>query len=210
MINNSGEYGYSPEYIYGFSVTNPLANEVQDWTTEKGWVASKTPLLGHPKTSFAYATIPGFFTFGHGSAEFHVNPETIGPGEQASDFFFGTNLLASSVTLLLVDGNGRFTTDTIASSVPEPATWAMMILGFMGVGSWPIAERAGRRAFAWPKAKDVDAKPGYGGLLHFARKRSNGLTLRHCSNDGTPRGTAVNPSHSRFSDQLDKSRLIRS
>jgi len=134
VINNSGENDYSAEYIYGFSVTNPLANQVQDWTTEKGWVASKTPLLGHPKTGFAYATIPGFFTFGRGQIEFHINPETIGPGEQASDFFFGTNLLASSVTLLLVNANGQFTTDTIASSVPEPATWAMMILGFMGIG----------------------------------------------------------------------------
>ena len=79
------------------------------------------------------------------SAEFKLNPETIGPGEQASDFFFGTNLLASSVTLLLVDGNGRFTTDTIASSVPEPATWAMMILGFMGVG-FLAYRRKGRSA----------------------------------------------------------------
>lgn len=25
VINNSGSYGYAPEYIYAFSVTNPLA-----------------------------------------------------------------------------------------------------------------------------------------------------------------------------------------
>src|SRR5258708_1829624 len=39
VINNSDEAGYAPEYIYAFSVTNPLASSVKDWTTEKGWIA---------------------------------------------------------------------------------------------------------------------------------------------------------------------------
>ena len=135
LINNSGNFGYAAEYIYGFSVTNPLASSVDDWTTEKGWIAGKTPLFGHPKTSFAYATLPGIFTFSRGHG-FWVNPETIGPGESSSNFFFGTDWLASSATLLLVDANGRFstfTTDAVAA-VPEPSTWAMLMLGFAAIG----------------------------------------------------------------------------
>ena len=136
VVNNSGNLGYPVEYIYGFSVTNPLASTVNDWTTEKGWVATKTPLFGHSKTGFAYLTLPEILTFSQGHLQFTVNPETIGPGEQSSNFFFGTDLLASSATLLLVDGNGRFSTLTTPSiaAVPEPSTWAMMILGFAGIG----------------------------------------------------------------------------
>jgi hypothetical protein len=123
VINNSGSPGYAAEYIYGFSVTNPLASSVNDWTTEKGWVATKTPLFGNPKTSFAYATLPGIFTFSHGHLGFWVNPQTIGPDESSSNFFFGNDLLASSATLLLVDANGRFSTFPIESvaAVPEPS-----------------------------------------------------------------------------------------
>jgi hypothetical protein len=136
VVNNSGNFGYSAEYIYGFSVTNPLASTVNDWTTEKGWVATKSPLFGHPKTSFTYLTLPEILTFSHGHLQFTVNQQTIGPNEQSSNFFFGTDLLASSATLLLVDENGRFSTFTTESiaAVPEPSTWAMMILGFVGIG----------------------------------------------------------------------------
>jgi PEP-CTERM motif len=129
------------EYIFGFSVSNPLASSVDSWTTEPGWIAGKTPVLGHPKTGFGYLTAPGFWTYSQRHLVFHVNPLTIGPGEQSSNFFFGTAELASTVTLLLVDGAGNFSSVTFdardgaqAPAVPEPSTWAMMILGFAGVG----------------------------------------------------------------------------
>jgi hypothetical protein len=136
VYNNSNLGGYSPEYIYAFSVTNPLASSVGDWTSETGWTAGKSPLIGGPKTGFYYATFPEILKFSDGKLKLSINPETIGPGEHADDFFFGTDLLASSATLLLVDGNGHFSTttfDTVAA-VPEPSTWAMMILGFAGIG----------------------------------------------------------------------------
>jgi hypothetical protein len=134
VINNSDEAGYAPEYIYAFSVTNPLASSVKDWTTENGWIAGKIPLFGGPKDGFWYATLPGFPIFSRGHIGFLINPETIGPGEQASNFFFGTDRLASTVTLFLVDANGKFSTETITAAVPEASTWAMMILGFVGLG----------------------------------------------------------------------------
>ena len=129
VINNSDD-----EYIYAFSVTNPLAPSVKDWTTEKGWTAGKTPLLRGPKDGFWYGTLPGIPTFSHHHLGFFVNPETIGPGEQSSNFFFGTDQLASIVALYLVDEDGKFSTTTFTAAVPEPSTWAMMILGFVGLG----------------------------------------------------------------------------
>jgi PEP-CTERM motif len=129
VINNSDD-----EYIYAFSVTNPLAPSVKDWTMEKGWTAGKTPLLGRPKDGFWYGTLPGIPTFSHHHLGFLVNPQTIGPGEESSKFFFGTDELASIVTLYLVDDDGRFATTTFTAAVPEPSTWAMMILGFVGLG----------------------------------------------------------------------------
>jgi hypothetical protein len=129
VINNSDD-----EYIYAFSVTNPLARSVGDWTSEKGWTAGKTPLLGGPKDGFWYGTLPGIPTFSRRHLGFLVNPATIGPGEHSSNFFFGTDQLASVVTLYLVDEDGKFSTTTFTAAVPEPATWAMMILGFVGLG----------------------------------------------------------------------------
>jgi hypothetical protein len=146
VINHSAS-----EYIYGFSVTNPLASSVNDWTTEPGWIAGKAPLLGYPKTGFGYLTARGFWTFSRGRPVFHVNPLTIGPNESSSNFFFGTSELASIVTLLLVDAKGNFSSVSFdamqaAPAVPEPSTWAMMILGFAGVGA--LAYRRRRKGFA--------------------------------------------------------------
>jgi len=144
---NSGYYTVinhsTDEYIWAFSVTNPSASTVGDSTTEAGWIAGKSPLFGGPKTGFYYATLPGFLEFRHFHLEFDVNPETIGPGESSSNFFFGTDLLFSSGTLFLVDAEGRFSTlavdvihgtNNVAPAVPEPSTWAMMILRFCGLG----------------------------------------------------------------------------
>jgi hypothetical protein len=134
VINNS-----ISEYIYGFSVTNPLASIVNSWTTEPGWIAGKTPVLGYPKTGFGYLTAPGFWTFSRGRPVFHVSSLTIGPNESSSNFFFGTAELASAVTLLLVDAKWNFSSVNFdatqaAPAVPEASTWAMMLLGFAGIG----------------------------------------------------------------------------
>nr|WP_057856302.1 PEP-CTERM sorting domain-containing protein [Bradyrhizobium lablabi] len=134
VINNSAS-----EYIYGFSVTNPLASSVDNWTTEPDWLAGKTPLQFYPKTGFGYLTAPGYWTFSRGRPVFHVSFLTIGPNESSSNFFFGTAELASVVTLLLVDAKGNFSSMSFDATqatpaVPEASTWAMMILGFASIG----------------------------------------------------------------------------
>ena len=123
---------------------HPLASSVGDWTNETGRTAGKSPLIGRPKTGFYYATFPEIPKFSDGKLKLSINPETIGPGEHADDFFFGTDLLASSATLLLVDGNGRFSTTTFGTvaAVPEPSTWGMMILGFAGIGFMTYRRRS--------------------------------------------------------------------
>ncbi len=147
VINNSDDRGYSPEYIYAFSVTNPLAAHVSDWTTDKGWDAGKTRSLWGSENGFYYSTQPGTTDYRRGRPYYSVNPETIGPGEQSADFFFGTDQLASLATLFLVDENGHFsevTVTPITAAVPEPSTWAMMVLGFAGLGF--LAHRRKNRA----------------------------------------------------------------
>ena len=145
VINHSAS-----EYIYGFSVTNPLASSVNGWTTEPGWIAGKTPVLGYPKTGFGYLTAPGFWTFSRGRSVFHVSSLTIGPDESSSNFFFGTAELASLVTLLLVDAKGNFSSVSFDATpaVPEASTWAMMLLGFAGIGVLACRRRRNRFATA--------------------------------------------------------------
>jgi hypothetical protein len=148
VINNSVS-----EYIYGFSVTNPLASSVNSWTTEPGWIAGKTPVLGYPKTGFGYATAPGYWTFSWRGPVFHVSSLTIGPDESSSNFFFGTSELASLVTLLLVDDKGHFSSISFDATqatpaVPEASTWAMMILGFAGIGALAYRRRRNSAATA--------------------------------------------------------------
>jgi hypothetical protein len=48
--------------------------------------------------------------------------------------FNGFTLTVSDLTGITVGGDGFHLTGTITAAVPEPSTWAMMILGFAGVG----------------------------------------------------------------------------
>ena len=52
-------------------------------------------------------------------------------------FFFGADLLGPS------GGTGSVAGDTIVAGVPEPSTWAMMILGFAGIGFMAYRRRKG-------------------------------------------------------------------
>src|SRR5712672_3387452 len=66
---------------------HPLASNVGDWINETGRTAEKSPLIGRPKTGFYYATFPEIPKFSDGKLKLSINPETIGPGEHADDFF---------------------------------------------------------------------------------------------------------------------------
>ena len=60
-------------------------------------------------------------------------PNYVGPGSQSSLFFFDAPA-ASVFGLDLVDANGNAFRLDLGTPAPEPSTWAMMLLGFAGLG----------------------------------------------------------------------------
>jgi hypothetical protein len=113
-------------YVYGFTVTNPGALPgtptsvgAQNYT----WSSGTTTLFGDP----AFFYIDEYT----GTATANVQDFIQINGGTASDFYFGAQL-ASSYTINVVDQNGDQM--TVSSAVPEPSTWAMMLLGFAGLG----------------------------------------------------------------------------
>jgi hypothetical protein len=117
-------------YITGFSATNPAAGGpgATETTTVTGWQAfnSGTNLVGTPDAAFAYFNVTTGLT------------NDIAPGTSNDGFFFSVPE-ASVFTLFLTDANGDKT--QVVLGVPEPSTWAMMILGFLGVGGMTYRRR---------------------------------------------------------------------
>jgi hypothetical protein len=69
-----------------------------------------------------------------------------GVSDNASAFtsaFLGTTFTAEERYVITSNGAGDFNGGIVMSvaAVPEPATWAMMILGFFGIGSLAMAKR---------------------------------------------------------------------
>jgi hypothetical protein len=137
VINNSTQ-GW---YISGFTVTNPEAGGpgVTEWTTLTGWQAfnSGTNLVGTPQAEFLYLNLTGSGL-----------TNDIAPGSESDKFHWAPAIQASVFTLSLEDANGN--TATVVESVPEPSTWAMMILGFVGLGF--LAHRRRNQASAFTAA----------------------------------------------------------
>jgi hypothetical protein len=92
-----------------------------------GAVASNNPLLNNFVFSNAIST------GGLADSEYFyiIQPWTNGPATVAAQFAFGTdpNTYIDLYNGQYVPGNWSLT-----AAVPEPATWAMMIVGFFGVG----------------------------------------------------------------------------
>jgi len=127
-------------YVYGFTVTNPGALPgtptsvgAQNYT----WSSGTTTLFGEP----AFFYIDEYT----GTATANVLDFIQINGGTASDFYFGAQP-ASSYTINLVDQNGDQM--TVSSAVPEPSTWAMMMLGFLGVGFMAYRRKNGALRFA--------------------------------------------------------------
>jgi PEP-CTERM motif len=111
-------------YVYGFSATNPAAGDVPVYTYQPNWFAGQSPInfVGTPSAAFLYINNAGGTIGGL--------VDDIAPGTQSSEFFYGATP-ASTYTFYLTNSDGVTTT---ISSVPEPSTWAMLILGFAGIG----------------------------------------------------------------------------
>jgi|SRR5579871_830486 len=120
ISNNSTDW-----YITGFSVGNPGAgNPYQPSTTQTDWTADVCPdcVDGGPAFSYSDDFLSDYANY-------------IGPGQTSSLFFFGAPP-ASDLVLELTNTDGQtFSLDVgAASTAPEPSTWAMMLIGFAGLG----------------------------------------------------------------------------
>jgi hypothetical protein len=112
-------------------------------------------ILGGQQEILSFGTVQNFFGFLLGSADTYNSFifKLGGVGGSTEGSFTGANLLTpgngdqfSPLTNGYVNFSGAFDTvifsssqnsleiDNISSAVPEPSTWAMLILGFMGVG----------------------------------------------------------------------------
>ncbi len=124
-------------YIAGFDVGNPMAgNPYEPSTIQPDWTASAC--------DDCVGGVPGF-SYTDGVASDYAN--YIGPGQTSSLFFFGAPP-ASNVVLDLVNSDGQTFQLSLGAepslATPEPSTWAMMLVGFLGLGF--VGYRRGRAA----------------------------------------------------------------
>ena len=131
MLSNSTGW-----WIADFYITNPLAGDTshQPWNTQPNWSAAVRENCFSESAFEYFATSP-----------FPSLADYLGPGSRSSLFFFGVPP-ASDVVLDRVDANGDAYRLALGTPAPEPSTWAMILLGFAGLG---FGYRARRR----PKAK---------------------------------------------------------
>jgi hypothetical protein len=117
ITNNSADW-----WITGFDVENPLAGDpYEPLTTQTNWTAS---ICGS-----CFGALPAFSYTDSISSDYanYIGPD----GGQSSLFFFGAPP-ASRIVLDLVNVDGQ--TSQLVLGAPEPSTWAMMLLGFAGLG----------------------------------------------------------------------------
>lgn len=135
-------------YIYAFGVTNPLAGSDIEGpsTTRQNWDAFTEICVecenGLDASSFEYST---FVDSIDPVTETPVrNPFLIGPGASSGQFFFFAPM-ASTFRIDLIDSEGatRSVTGPARAAIPEPSSWALMIVGFGLLGS-AIRQRRAR------------------------------------------------------------------
>ena len=131
IINNTAD-----QYVWQLDVTNPNADSSGAWTTQPNWSAcGYGSCVGN---AFEYTALAG------SASDATSLSYDIQPGQSSSNFFFGA-APSSTATVYTVDANGNTNSYTFATrSVPEPATWALMVLGFggMAAAAWASRRRA--------------------------------------------------------------------
>jgi hypothetical protein len=129
--------GYEPNYFWVAAINSvtPLGggtNMLRDtWTfvpaSSGSGVLVLPDVIPVPALAFGGTTVGSYDTF---SQTFATMPGT----EYVYQFMLYNDLYDNvAITLDLADPSGALVTTT-ASAAPEPSTWAMMILGFCGLG----------------------------------------------------------------------------
>jgi PEP-CTERM motif len=118
-----------------------LAAGAADTTTQSNWSASITTNTIF-NFQFGGPIVYSFLYLNNDGPSVNGIDNDIAPGQSSGNFFFNV-APASDFTLFLVnDINGGTTNVSFSSAVPEPSTWAMMLIGFAGLG---FAFRQSRR-----------------------------------------------------------------
>jgi hypothetical protein len=110
-------------YVYDFNVGNssPGGASLYASTSQPEWQATvETSLIGSN-----ILTVADYLSLGSLS-------DDIGPGQTSSAFSYDSNAVANLYNVSLVNSTGDYSNYSV-SGAPEPATWAMMLLGFAGL-----------------------------------------------------------------------------
>lgn len=122
IINNSANW-----WIEGFQATvNATGPGITDSTTQPGWVSNGFDTCGS-------CTGNDTFTYTNSDPVSDL-ADDVGPGSASNGFFFTPDPPISSAIFTLTDPNGDVFT-VHPTGVPEPASWAMMILGLGLIGA---------------------------------------------------------------------------
>jgi PEP-CTERM motif len=95
---------------------------------------------------------------------FSFSNESLGNG---SNFFGFQGVNGESIASITMSFNSTGIDDvrqirldeTVTAAVPEPSTWAMMILGFLGVGFMAYRRKSGTLCLAWSQSHKPTHRP---------------------------------------------------
>jgi hypothetical protein len=142
VVNNSSDW-----YVYALSVSNTVAYTGSSSVTLTGWISGL--YYGDPGANFGWYYQNPTIVHGPYGVPYDLS-ETVAPGQTSSAFDFTSDLGGTLFRLDVIDAAGDrdyFFGNAIAGSVPEPSTWAMMILGFAGLGYMAYRRRNQASAF---------------------------------------------------------------
>jgi hypothetical protein len=145
-----------PHTSFAFNLTTSPAGHSLPSNGDWSWQGTSTANpFGTFTNGLGLTTGQGQGNSVHGPLDFWVDGVTAinflqlstGPHNGSGDAFFGADIVCMSTacngtTGTVAGNNDTFTvTPPLTQAVPEPSTWAMMILGFAGIGAMTYRRR---------------------------------------------------------------------
>ena len=128
----SGPYGpQSYAFAFAISITNDLVTSV----TLPGFAGFQTAVKVSDTSSLGAGPVPTSAFRSSGTGDL-ITFSFATPAATTGDFVVYTNATGYVDPMASIDllSGGILTLDVLAPAVPEPSTWAMLLLGFAGLG----------------------------------------------------------------------------